>query len=150
MSEPDETELTPEQEAEESRLEEMVMLWIGQHNQRYRDPDLTNAAFTDMADPARLRAAAALAQRKTGETGGSKRLSEQYVLAAQQLQALADTHAAVPPQVVQALQASEQFFAQRDLANAAVHLAPVRYSPITHLVRQALAAVDAEQNPEQA
>lgn len=36
-----------------------------------------------------------------------------------------------------ALDASEQYFRQRDRMNAIVHLTPVRYSPVTELVQQA-------------
>lgn len=39
--------------------------------------------------------------------------------------------------IARALDASEQYFAQRDRMNAVVHLAPVRYSPVTELVQQA-------------
>lgn len=42
--------------------------------------------------------------------------------------------------VITALEAAEQFMASRDQMNAAVHLAPVRYSPATDLVRSGLDA----------
>lgn len=42
--------------------------------------------------------------------------------------------------VVRALEASDQYFAHRDQMNAAVHLAPTRYSPATALVQQGLDA----------
>lgn len=38
--------------------------------------------------------------------------------------------------IARALDASEQYFVQRDRMNATVHLAPVRYSPVTELVQQ--------------
>lgn len=38
--------------------------------------------------------------------------------------------------IARALDASEQFFMERDRMNAMVHLAPVRYSPVTELVQQ--------------
>jgi len=38
--------------------------------------------------------------------------------------------------IARALDASEQYFMERDRMNAMVHLAPVRYSPVTELVHQ--------------
>lgn len=39
-----------------------------------------------------------------------------------------------------ALTAAEEFFVRRDQMNAVVHLAPVRYSPVTELVQHGLEA----------
>jgi hypothetical protein len=39
--------------------------------------------------------------------------------------------------IARALAVSEQYFVERDRMNATLHLAPVRYSPVTELVQQA-------------